>query len=171
MYLHSYYGHACTQSNLPVKIYVPCEPVSPFSPLSPLSPSVPLNPLSPMSPFIPVCVCVCVQSLKNIFTGKPIIGLRRNPNLRQNLNSNPALYQIITPPLTLTLILTLTPPLTLTLTLAPPLTLTPTLTPPSLVPRPYAFVACSTKFTQRAWAHSSHGVGHSLRHGHFTENQ
>ena len=23
----------------------------------------------------------------------------------------------------------------------------------SLVPRPYAFVACSTKFAQRAWAH------------------
>ena len=30
----------------------------------------------------------------------------------------------------------------------------------SLVPRPCAFVACSTKFTQRAWARSSHDVCH-----------
>ena len=41
----------------------------------------------------------------------------------------------------------------------------------SLVPRPCAFVACSMKFTQRTWARSSHDVCHSLRHGHFTENQ
>ena len=41
----------------------------------------------------------------------------------------------------------------------------------SLVPRPCAFVACSTKFAQRAWARSSRDVCHSLRHGHFTENQ
>ena len=128
--------------------------------------SVPLVSISSINPSLShvtlhSCVCVCVQSLKNIFTGKPIIGLRRNPNLRQNLYSNPALYQIITPPLTLTL----------TLTLTPPLTLTPTLTPPSLVPRPCTFVACSTKFAQRAWARSSRDVCHSLRHGHFTENQ
>ena len=31
----------------------------------------------------------------------------------------------------------------------------------SLVPRPYAFVACSTKFAQRAWACSSRDVCHS----------
>ena len=41
----------------------------------------------------------------------------------------------------------------------------------SLIPRPCAFVACSTKFTQRAWACSSRDVCRSLRHGHFTENQ
>ena len=41
----------------------------------------------------------------------------------------------------------------------------------SLVPRPCAFVACSTKFAQRAWARSSRDVCHSIRHGHFTENQ
>ena len=33
-----------------------------------------------------------------------------------------------------------------------------TLFPPSLVPRPCAFVACSTKFAQRAWARSSRDV-------------
>ena len=31
----------------------------------------------------------------------------------------------------------------------------------SLVPRPCAFVACSTKFAQRAWARSSRDVCHS----------
>ena len=41
----------------------------------------------------------------------------------------------------------------------------------SLVPRPCAFVACSMKFAQRAWARSSCDVCHSLHHGHFTENQ
>ena len=34
----------------------------------------------------------------------------------------------------------------------------------SLVPRPCAFVACSTKFTQRFWARSLCDVCHSLRH-------
>ena len=38
------------------------------------------------------------------------------------------------------------------------------LTEPSLVPRPCAFVACSTKFAQRAWAHSSRDACRSLRH-------
>ena len=42
---------------------------------------------------------------------------------------------------------------------------------PSLVPRPCVFVACSMKFTQRAWARSSRDVCCSLHHGHFTENQ
>ena len=32
---------------------------------------------------------------------------------------------------------------------------------PSLVPRPCTFVACSTKFAQRAWARSSCDVCHS----------
>ena len=32
----------------------------------------------------------------------------------------------------------------------------------SLVPRPCMFVARSTKFAQRAWAHSSHDVCHRL---------
>ena len=39
---------------------------------------------------------------------------------------------------------------------------------PSLVPRPSAFVACSTKFAQRAWARSSRDVCRSLRHVHST---
>ena len=34
----------------------------------------------------------------------------------------------------------------------------------SLVPRPCAFVACSTKFAQRAWARSSCDACRSLRH-------
>ena len=38
----------------------------------------------------------------------------------------------------------------------------------SLVPRPCAFVACSTKFAQRAWARSSRDVCRSLRHVHST---
>ena len=38
----------------------------------------------------------------------------------------------------------------------------------SLVPRPCTFVACSTKFAQKAWAHSSRDVRHSLRHDHST---
>ena len=41
----------------------------------------------------------------------------------------------------------------------------------SLVPRPCVFVACSTKFMQKAWAHSSCDVCRSLHHDHFTENQ
>ena len=41
----------------------------------------------------------------------------------------------------------------------------------SLVPRPCAFVAYSTKFAQRAWARSSRDICRSLRHGNFTENQ
>ena len=40
--------------------------------------------------------------------------------------------------------------------------------PPSLVPRPCAFVAYSTKFAQRAWARSSRDVCRSLRHVHST---
>ena len=35
----------------------------------------------------------------------------------------------------------------------------------SLIPRPCTFVACSTKFMQRAWACSSRDVCSSLRHG------
>ena len=31
----------------------------------------------------------------------------------------------------------------------------------SLIPRPCVFVACNTKFAQRAWAHSSRDVCHS----------
>ena len=38
----------------------------------------------------------------------------------------------------------------------------------SLVPGPSAFITCSTKFTQRAWARSSRDVCH--RH-HFTSHQ
>ena len=38
----------------------------------------------------------------------------------------------------------------------------------SLVPRPCTFVACSTKFAQRAWARSSRDVCRSLRHVHST---
>ena len=38
----------------------------------------------------------------------------------------------------------------------------------SLVPRPCAFVACSMKFAQRAWARSSRNVCCSLRHDHST---
>ena len=43
-----------------------------------------------------------------------------------------------------------------------------TLVKTSLVPRPCAFVACSTKFAQRAWARSSRDVCRSLRHDHFS---
>ena len=38
----------------------------------------------------------------------------------------------------------------------------------SLVPRPCAFVACSTKFAQRAWARSSRDV---CRSRNFTSHQ
>ena len=41
----------------------------------------------------------------------------------------------------------------------------------SLVPRPCAFIACSTKFTQKAWACSSRDMCRSICHNHFTENQ
>ena len=37
---------------------------------------------------------------------------------------------------------------------------------PSLVPRPCAFVACSTKFSQKAWSILSHDACRSLRHDH-----
>ena len=40
---------------------------------------------------------------------------------------------------------------------------------PSLVPRPYAFVACSTKFAQRAWACSSRDACCSLCHDPSTK--
>ena len=39
------------------------------------------------------------------------------------------------------------------------------------VPRACVFVACSTKFAQRTWAHSSHDICRSIRPNHFTENQ
>ena len=39
----------------------------------------------------------------------------------------------------------------------------------TLVPRPCAFVAFSTKFTQRAWARSSRDACHSLRHDPSTK--
>ena len=38
----------------------------------------------------------------------------------------------------------------------------------SLVPRPCAFVACSTEFAQRAWARSSRDACRSLRHNPST---
>ena len=38
----------------------------------------------------------------------------------------------------------------------------------SLIPRPCAFVTCSMKFAQRAWAHSSRDACCSLRHNHST---
>jgi len=41
----------------------------------------------------------------------------------------------------------------------------------SLVLRPCAFIACSTKFTQKAWACSSRDMCRSICHNHFTENQ
>ena len=41
----------------------------------------------------------------------------------------------------------------------------------SLVPRACMFVACSTKFAQRTWAHSSHDTCRSIHPNHFTENQ
>ena len=48
------------------------------------------------------------------------------------------------------------------------ISLVPMLVSSSLVPRPCTFVACSTKFAQRAWAHSSRDVCRSLRHVHST---
>ena len=40
----------------------------------------------------------------------------------------------------------------------------------SLVPRPCAFIAGSTKFTQKAWSCSARDMCRSICHNHFTEN-